>query len=332
MRQVELGNTGIKVSRLVFGCWGITNDFQWKDRKEEESLGAIDAALELGVQFFDTAEMYADGDSEELLGRALKGRRDQAVIASKVRPENMHPEKVIEACENSLKRLQTDYLDLYQTHWFMDRDIPVEDSWAAMIQLKEQGKVRSIGVCNAGVQDLSTLDASEIPVSNQLPYNLLWRAIETAIVLASTERNMGILVYSPLMHGLLAGNYNSASDVPDPRARTRHFSDSRSLARHGEAGHEELTFKTLAAIQSIADDLGRPMADVALGWLDAQEGVTGIIAGARTRKQLERNIAGLEQSLPNDVIEKLNEATQELKNTLGPNPDMWQGDAGSRYY
>ena len=124
MKRTTLGDTGLEIPQLIFGCWGITSDFQWKDRQEAESLEAIDAAIEMGANFFDTAEMYAEGASEELLGRAIAGRRDRVIIASKVAPPNMRPEKVIEACENSLRRLGTDHLDLYQTHWFMDRDIP----------------------------------------------------------------------------------------------------------------------------------------------------------------------------------------------------------------
>lgn len=331
MRHVELGNTGIQVSRLVLGCWGITSDFHWKDRDEDDSVGAIEAALELGVNFFDTAEMYADGESEKLLGRALRNHRDRAVIASKVAPDSMRPEQIRSACEASLLRLGTDHLDLYQTHWFADREVPVLDSWGALLDLKREGKVRAVGVCNAGVEDLRTLESLEIPVTNQLPYNLLWRALEFSIHPACRERGLGILAYSPLLHGLLAGQFDGADAVPDSRARSRHFSSNRPLARHGEAGQEQLTFETIDRVRGIAHELGRPIGEVALGWLDARPGVTGIIAGARNRQQLQRNVEGLQTPLPSDAVEALDQATESLKQALGPNPDMWQGEEGSRF-
>lgn len=330
MERVRLRDSGIEASRLAFGCWGLVGDFHWGTREERESVAAIHAALDAGVSLFDTAAMYAEGASERLLGRALGDRRGRVLIATKLGLEAMHPDRVAAACDAALGRLGTDHVDLLQTHWFTDRDIPPEDTWAAMLRLVEQGKVRAIGVCNTGPGDLSRLEPA--PLTNQVPYSLLWRAIEGQVLPASRAREVGILAYSPLVHGLLAGRFRSADDVPTSRARSRHFSSSREMARHGEPGQEALTFETVRRLEAIAGDVGRPLSDVALAWVLAQPGVSCVIAGARDAAQATRNAEACALQLSADVLARLDEATQDLKHALGPNPDMWQGDAGSRYH
>lgn len=318
------------VSQLIFGCWGITGDFHWGERDELESIEAIERAITAGVNFFDTAPVYGDGKSEELLGRVLKGRRHEVVIASKIRPDMMEPHNVVASCDASLQRLDTDYIDLMQTHW-THGDVPPADTWGALIELKKAGKVRAIGVCNMGVGDMNAVIAAETPATNQLPYNLLWRAIEHDIVPKCEQEGIGVLAYSPLMHGMLADKYHNADEVPDGRARSRHFNTSRSLARHGEAGCEAETFTAIESIRQICNELGRSMADVSLAWVAAQPGVSGVIAGARNGEQLLSNTASISTPLTADIINELNEATQSLKTALGPNPDMWQGAEESRY-
>lgn len=330
MKQVQLPNTDISVSQLVFGCWGITSDFHWGDRDEDESVATMEAAFDAGVNFFDTAEMYGEGRSEELVGKVFAGRRDKVVIATKMRPDSMKPDEIIAGCERSLRRLNTDYIDLYQIHW-VNPDVPVADTWGAMLKLKEQGKVRAVAACNLGLGHLSAVAALAQPVTNQLPYNLLWRAIEHEILPHCREQNIGVLVYSPLMHGMLADKYKTAADVPDGRARSRHFSTDREIARHGEPGCEQKTFAAIDAIRGICQSIGRSMADVALAWVAQQPGITAVIAGARTPEQMQQNIATIENPLPDDVIAQLNSATDELSQALGPNPDMWQGSGKTRF-
>ena len=332
MKYHQFPGTDLSVSRLCFGCWGITGDLHWGDRVEEESVSAMLAAVDFGVNFFDTAPMYADGASESLLGKVLaeNGLRQKTIVASKIRPDKMTASDIKSECEDSLKRLQTDYLDLYQTHW-TNRSVPLAETWGAMQELQQQGKVRHIGVCNMGVGDLTEVSAVQKPLANQLPYNLLWRMIETDIQPLCVKDDIGILVYSPLLHGMLADKYQTAADVPDGRARSRHFSSDRPHTRHGEAGCEDETFAALDRIRSIAADVGRSMADVSLAWLIQQPGIASVIAGARNAQQVQSNISFLEQPLSNDVVERLNAATQELKSTLGSNPDMWDGGDNSRY-
>ena len=332
MKQNPVPNTDLVVSQLCFGCWGVASDFHWGDRVEDESVAAMLAAVEVGVNFFDTAPVYGDGASETLLGRVMKenGLRDSLVVASKVPPNRMKPEEIVAACEASLQRLQTDHIDIYQTHW-TNRDVPLADTWDSLLQLQTQGKVRHVGVCNMGLGDLDEISPRQRPVTNQLPYNLLWRMIETEIMPRCRADNIGMLIYSPLMHGMLADKYRTAADVPDGRARSRHFTTERSLARHGEPGCEEETFAALDLIRELASQLDRPMSDLALSWIAQQDGITSVIAGARNADQLKENVAGLDTLLANDAVSQLNAATEKLKTALGPNPDMWDGGEDSRY-
>lgn len=331
MKRVRLPGTTLEVSQLCFGCWGLTTDFHWGERDAAESVAAIEAALDGGIDFFDTAAVYADGESEKLLGKTLGSRRGEVVVASKVRPdESMRPEKLAASCEASLRRLGTDYLDLYQIHW-SPPDWSMADVWESLLRLREAGKIRHAGVCNFGVERLREIGAIEHPVTNQIPYNLLWRAIEDEIIPYGLNHQIGVLAYSPLMHGLLADKYAAAVEVPDGRARSRHFSAERALARHGEPGCEEETFATIGRIRQICQGLGRSMADVALAYIAAKPGVTSVIVGVRNAEQLRENAATLANPLPAEAIAALDDATAELKQTLGPNPDMWQGAAASRY-
>ncbi len=330
MQTTQLPGTGLEVSRLAFGCWGIITDFHWGEREASDSVAAMNAAFDAGVNFFDTAEVYADGASEKLLGETFAGRRDQIVIASKVHPNSMAPDDVIAACERSLSRLGTDYIDLYQTHW-TDPEVPAEETWGAMLKLRESGKVRHIGVCNMGLGDMNAIAPLAAPVTNQLPYNLIWRAIEHGILPHCQQQNIGVLAYSPLMHGMLADKFQTAADVPDGRARSRHFATGRDKARHGEPGCEAETFAAIDAIRRICQGLNRTMADVSLAWVAAQPGVTSVIAGVKNQQQLEANLSTFDNPLPGDALEELSKVTADLMQTLGPNPDMWQGSGSSRY-
>ncbi len=330
MNYVRLPHTDLSVSRLCFGCWGIISDQHWGARDRDACLQAMEAAFDAGINFFDTAAMYGMGESERLLGRVFAVRRDRVVIATKLAPNRMHPADIPLGCETALRALDTDYIDLLQTHW-TSRDVPLADTWDAMRRLQEQGKVRYLGVCNAGRGDLSEILSPLPPVTNQVPYSLLWRMIEADILPFCRSHEIGVLAYSPLMHGLLAGKYRTADEVPEGRARTRHFAAGRPLTRHGEPGCEAETFAALDRIREISRELGRTMPDVALAWCLQQPGVASVIAGAASAEQVRQNLISMEQPLPEDVLRRLSDATQPLRELLGSNPDMWQGTADSRF-
>jgi len=285
--------------------------------------------LDIGVNLFDTAEAYGDGYSELILGRALAGRRHEAVIATKVSPGYLSRDALQQACERSLQRLNTDYIDLYQIHW-PSRGVPLAETMEALERLREQGKVRLIGVSNFGVQDLSHLLAIRRCEADQLPYNLLCRAIEYGIRQKCIDEDVGILCYIPLLQGLLTGKFSSPDEVPQARARTRHFSKDRPRARHGEAGCEAETFAAIGEIRRISDRMHEPMAKVAIAWLLHQPGVTSVIAGSRNPDQIRRNAEAVDLELSSEVIDELTEATEEVKRKLGPNPDMWQSESRFR--
>jgi len=329
MEYRKLGETEIKVSTVAMGCWAIAGDWVWGEQDEKDSIATIRTALDLGVNLFDTAEGYGDGYSEIVLGKALAGRRQEAVIATKVSSNHLSGEEVQKACHRSLQRLNTDYIDLYQVHW-PNWDIPIAETWKAMEKLRQEGKVREIGVCNFGTQDLSNLLSVGRCATNQLPYSLLWRAIEHSLQQQCLDNDIGILCYSPLAQGLLTGKFASADDVPEGRARTRHFSKERPLTRHGEDGHEAETFATIDRIRRICAKIDVPMAEVALAWLLHQPGVTTVLAGARHPGQIEQNVRAAALDLPPEIVRELTEATEALRLKLGTNLDQYQSDSRFR--
>lgn len=329
MEYTTLGKTDIKVSAVAMGCWSIVGDETWGEQDEAESLATIKAALDAGVTFFDTAEMYGNGYSERLLGNVLSRHRKEVVIASKVSSSHLSAEELPRACERSLQRLKTDTIDLYQIHW-PSRTTPLTETLEVLEKLKAQGKIRAVGVSNFAVQDLAELTALGHCETNQLPYSLLWRAVEYDIQRICVENEIGILCYSPLAQGLLTGKFRSADEVPAGRARTRHFSKDRPLTRHGEAGCEAETFSAIEKLRAICDRLGQSMANVALAWLLHQSGVTSVIAGARRPDQIKRNADAADLKLAPEIISELTQATEDVKQLLGPNPDMWQSESRMR--
>jgi myo-inositol catabolism protein IolS len=323
MKYTTLANTDMEISQIVMGCWGIGGGYTWGEADEKASIATIRTAIDQGVNVLDTAEFYSGGYAEEVVGKALEGCRDQVLIATKVWVDNMSAAGVVNACEGSLKRLKTDYIDLYQIHW-PNREVPVEETLNAMEQLKQAGKIRAIGVCNFGVQDLSTaLDICDL-VSNQMAYSLLFRAIEYEILPKCIEANLGVMAYSPLAQGLLTGKFRTPGDVDDERARLRFYSKDRPGTVHDEDGYEEKVFDTLAKIQALCDEIGASMADVALAWALQQPGVIAALAGARQPQQIIENAKAAELELSDLVVERLNSVTESLKAAMGPNADPWR--------
>ncbi|MFA5189455.1 MAG: aldo/keto reductase, partial [Verrucomicrobiia bacterium] len=247
----------------------------------------------------------------------------EVVVATKVPPTDLEPDKLRQSCERSLRALRSDYIDLLQIHW-PSKTLPLEPTWRTLEALQREGKVRHIGVSNFGTSFLGELAQLGRAESNQLPYSLLWRAVEFAIQLLCVTNKMSILCYSPLAQGLLTGKFRIADEVPEKRARTRLFSASRKMTRHGEVGCEQETFAVLAGIQRVADDLGQPMGRVALAWLLAQPGVTSAIVGARNATQAVENTTAADLRLDADVIARLAGITEPLKQKLGSNADPWE--------
>jgi aryl-alcohol dehydrogenase-like predicted oxidoreductase len=329
MEYRRLGRSELRVSTVAMGCWAIAGDQTWGPQDEAGALAAIRAALDAGISFFDTAEMYGDGYSEELLGRGLAGRRREAVIASKAGSHHLAPSDLKATCETALRRLKTDYLDLYQVHW-PSRTVPLTESLDALKELQAAGKVRAIGVSNFGPGDLSDLLKLGRVESNQVPYSLLWRAIEFEILPLCVKNGIGVLCYSPLAQGLLTGKFKSADEVPEGRARTKHFSSKRAQTRHRQSGQEEETFTAVREIGAVAKDVGCTMGQLALAWLIHQRGVASVLAGARNAAQAGENASAADLKLSADVLKRLDATTRTLKDAFGPEPDMWAAETRYR--
>ncbi|MEM9913617.1 MAG: aldo/keto reductase [Planctomycetota bacterium] len=323
MQYVQLGQTDLKVSKIAFGCMSTVANPTYDGLEDAQGVATIRSALDHGINFIDTAPAYGNGASEELLGRAIEDVRDQVVIADKISSQVMSAEEVMSECEKSLKLLRTDYIDLYQIHW-PRRQVPLEETLKAIDALHQQGKVRTLGVCNFGIKDLTEAISIGVPlVTNQIVYSLLSRAVEFEVEALCREHGIGFLCYSPLAQALLAGKYESADDVPAERARTRMFSKDRPQSRHDEAGCEEEVFAAIAAIRQVSDRVGHSMADVSLAWLLHKDSVASVLVGASRPDQVARNAASAAVELSADDVAELDAVTDGVKQAMGTSLDMW---------
>jgi aryl-alcohol dehydrogenase-like predicted oxidoreductase len=304
--------------------------------------GLVRRAVELGINYFDTAEIYNNGRSEAALGLALRGiPRDQVIIGSKVTPAHCYHDTLIASCEASLRRLQTDYIDLYLIHWplhphalrhvtnneaLINHPPSTEEAASALQTLQAAGKIRHIGVSNFASNWLDKiLETGVQVVANQLHYNLLSRAIEADILPYCLQQGVGILGYMTILQGVLAGKYKTLAEIPAPRRRTRHFHHaSTPLSRHGEEGAEVELQAALIQIQQMADEVGMPMSQLATRWAFSNPAITCAIVGARNVAQLEAAAHSAAEILPADLVERLNQITQPLKAKLGPSFDYYE--------
>jgi len=286
MQKRLLGRSGLEVTVLTMGCWQ-AGGAQWTDVDDEQSIAALRAAYDAGINFFDTAEGYGNGHSEEIVAQALEGHRDEVLLATKVGAHNLAADKVKTACENSLQRLQTDHIDLYQIHWpsgsWGSPKVPIAETMGALEELKEQGKIRALGVSNFNSAHIEEALRHGRIDSLQPPYSLFWRSFEFNGTFQTCIRNdIGIIAYSPLAQGLLTGKFNKDNRPGE--------SDNRS----GNALFQGETFeKAIEAVEQLkpyAEKYGTTTGDLALQWLLSQEGVTSVIVGARTPEQVQQNV------------------------------------------
>ncbi|MCX8063845.1 MAG: aldo/keto reductase [Candidatus Hydrogenedentes bacterium] len=326
-----LGNSEIRVSAISFGAWQIGDPSFWGENDEKEAEKAVKFAIDMGVNLFDTAEMYGSGESEKKLGKFIgRENREKILIATKVSPQNCEPSKLKNSCEESLRRLGTDYIDIYQVHW-PPREVAFADVYLVMEKLQKEGKIRYIGLSNFGQEDLREwIESGGKAVSNQIGYNLLFRSPEYKIIPSCIKHKIGILVYMPLMQGLLTGKWEKIEDIPMLRRRTRHFSKIRPGTRHGESGCEMLTMETVQAIKALSEHLEIPMSTLSIAWLIWQRGISSIIVGCRSIEQLKNNIDSVEMKLDPEILALLNEITYPLKKYMGENSDMWENEKNSR--
>ncbi|MFP4376618.1 MAG: aldo/keto reductase [Spirochaetales bacterium] len=331
MTYTTLSGTDLEISRIILGSWTFAGGMNWGDQSDKQSIRAIHAAADHGITTIDTALGYGDGKAQQVVGKAVSDRREKYIILDKI-PETMAGyEGSINAAEQCLKNLGTDYIDLLQLHWD-NPDVPVEETLRAALKLRQDGKIRHFGVCNFGVEQMRRLDAvGELTIaSNQLPYSLLARSIEYEIQPECERRGLSMLAYSPIAQGLLAGKFDNADQVPEGRARTRHFSNDRPNARHGEPGCEEETFGAIARIADICQSRNVSMSAVALSWVLHQPMLAAAIVGARNDEQTAHNAAAADLKLDDQMIQSLDAATEVVKERLGRNADLWQSGDSTR--
>ena len=282
MEHRVLGKTGIPVSTVGFGSWAIGGD-AWGPVDDDTSLAAIDRALELGVSFFDTADVYGRGHSEELLGRALAGRRDDVVLATKVGLWDSHvdvepniysdPKLIQQRCEESLRRLATDRIDVYLCHLWWDEN--AETFLEAFAELQRQGKIRAYGVSTDNVEHLRHFDQDGTCSVVQLEYSILNRNAEHELLPYCLANDLGVIVRGPLQKGLLTGKFDDATTFP------------AGDVRHGWP-QEEWWMDTLAKVERLRA-LRPSLVDVALDFVLAHPAVHTAIPGAKTPAQVEAN-------------------------------------------
>lgn len=290
MQKRTLGRQGLKVSAIGLGCSGMSGDYGIPN--DAESIATVHRAIELGLDFFDTSDAYSAGRNEELLARAIKGRRDGLVIATKfgnVRGPNGErggvngkPDYVPKACEASLRRLGIDVIDLYYQHR-IDPGVPIEDTIGAMSRLVEQGKVRFIGLCEAGPQTIRRAHAVHPLTALETEYSLWTRDIEVEILPTIRELGIGLVPYSPLGRGFLTGSFKSRGDLIP--------SDRRHAHPRFQEGNFEKNLGLLDPIGEVAERRGLALAQVALAWLLTKGDDLVPIPGTKRRTFLEQNIA-----------------------------------------
>ncbi|MEM8782127.1 MAG: aldo/keto reductase [Planctomycetota bacterium] len=329
MQTTTIPHTDLEVSRVAFGFMSTAANPTYDGIPDDEAVKTIHAAIDAGINFFDNAPAYGNGHAEEQLGHAIHDRRDRVVIATKASGQTLSADEITADCEASLKRLRTDVIDLHQIHW-PRRQVPLDESIRALEDLRASGKVRHLGVCNFGPRDLSELFELATPCTNQVAYSLLARGVEIDTAPLCHERGVGLLCYSPMAQGLLAGKYKHADDVPDERARTRHFAPSRPQARHTDPGCEQETFDAVERVAAVAERLSVPMAQLALAWCLHQPGVTAVLVGASKISQVNGNAAAAEIELDDATVAELDDATRAVKEAMGASLDMWATPARTR--
>lgn len=327
MELRKLGKSDVEVTPIAFGAWAI-GGWMWGGAEASAAVRAIKAAYELGITTIDTAPVYGFGHSETLVGKAMEGTpRDRYQILTKYglnwgepggslyfedkdnegNPIKVYKwaskEKVIEECEASLRRLKTDYIDLYQIHW-PDVTTPISETMEAVQRLIEQGKIRAAGVCNYNVEQVNEALKTVQLASNQVPYSMINRGIEQDVIPQAIEKGMGIIPYSPLQRGVLTGKMKPGHQFNE--------GDSRKGSKFYTDENIRRTQKLLDEINPIAEKYNASVAQVVIHWAVHRPGVACVLVGARDEKQVADNAGALSFTLSQQELDQITLAADQF--------------------
>jgi len=310
----------IEFSAIGFGCWGASGPSSWTGHDDKEQIKAMHAAIDGGVNFFDVAPVYGLGHAEKVLGEAIKNRRDKVVVASKCGliwddqgnvTNNCSEASILKEIDQSLERLSTDYIDIYQVHWPSDNGVPIEETIETLNKIKKQGKIRYIGLSNFSVElakeamkygDISSMQGLynmiERNAESYHNINLTYKTEEEIFPLVQ-QSGMAFFPYSPLLQGFLSGNFKSRNnfDLKDVRN-----SNPRLI---GDEFKE--IFKMVNELKSVSEEIGKPLYELALKWLMEKRQVTSIIAGVKNADQVAANLKSTEWEMPKSIKSQINE-------------------------
>ncbi len=327
MDKIKLPGTDVKITPLTFGAWAIGGWF-WGGSEEKESIRAIESAIESGMTTIDTAPVYGFGQSEEYVGKAIAGKRHNVQLLTKFGlrwdtvSTHLHFEKtkdnqgnevsiyrlgrkesVIKECEDSLRRLGTDYIDLFQQHW-PDNGTPVEETMEALEILKNQGKIRAGGVSNYTAKEMAEAEEYFRLASNQVPYSMVLRDIEKELVPYCIANNKAIIAYSPLQRGVLTGKI-----TPDYKFNE---GDHRPTTPFYQEPNLSKINQFLKEIKPIADDKNATLAQLVVRWTMYQPGITCVLVGARNEKQVKENIGAAKLTISGEEMKLINTKLNNL--------------------
>lgn len=326
MEHRKLGSSDLELPVVTFGAWAIGGLF-WGGSDDAKAIDAMRAAMDAGIDAIDTAPIYGCGHSEELVGQAIRGRRDQVKVLTKCglrwdttegsfyfklqAPDNgevsayknVKADSIKYECEQSLRRLGIETIDLYQVHW-PSETAPAEETFTALVELQEAGKIRYVGVSNYNTAQLADALPYAGIVSNQIKYNLLDRSIESDPLPYCAENQIGVLAYSPMAMGLLTGKVTMDRKFP--------ATDVRSSGRWFQPANRQRVLDALAKVQLIADAHGAKLGQLAVAWVLAQRGITTALVGARTAEQVAENAGAARFRLKRDEVDEIRRAFEEI--------------------
>ena len=317
MEKRSLGNSPVQITPIIMGTWQAGKKM-WAGIDDNESIEAIRAAVDAGITTIDTAEVYGSGHSEQIVAQAVSDIRDRLEYASKVFANHLKYEEVIKACDRSLTNLKTDYLDLYQIHWpsgsFGNEPVPIEETMSALNKLKEDGKIRAIGVSNFNCEQVAEAMKYGRIDSLQPPYSLFWRKIEQDAIPYCIEHNISVLAYSSMAQGLLTGKFSLGHEFePDDHRSANVLFQGENFQRAQQA---------LEQLKPIAQQHNCSLAQLALAWLIAQP-QGNAIAGARTAQQATDNAKAAEVNLSDEELQSIDRIGRQVTDHLDDNPVMW---------